>query len=209
MIKILTKLSEIFSEAKGIKKDMTVGKGANSYEAVSEEAVLNATRSLFIKYKVLMIPVDIKPQTQYTENIISDNYGQKVKSKVFTEIIVTYKLFDSESGESISCQGIGHGIDSGDKASGKALTYADKNALIRLFKLYSGVDTDNTHSEDHTKTQIIDNTHLLDDCIDLMDKCKSLDELQEVFTKYSKQLKKYRSFVAAKDRNKQRLISNT
>ena len=54
------------------------------------------------------------------------------------------------SGESLELCGYGHGVDSQDKASGKALTYALKNTLINTFLTPVGKieDTDSTHSDD-------------------------------------------------------------
>ena len=54
-----------------------------------------------------------------------------------------------ESGESIEICGYGHGIDSQDKAAGKAQTYALKNALLYTFLTPVGAieDTDSVHSD--------------------------------------------------------------
>jgi hypothetical protein len=46
----------------------------------------------------------------------------------------------------------GDGIDSGDKAPGKAMTYGDKYALLKAYKIITGDDPDQTASEEG-KTQ--------------------------------------------------------
>jgi hypothetical protein len=62
--------------------------------------------------------------------------------------------------ESIMSVGYGDGIDSGDKATGKATTYARKYALIDLFNLSKGDDPDKEASQEYkpieksTKEQI-------------------------------------------------------
>ena len=55
-----------------------------------------------------------------------------------------------ESGETMEICGYGHGIDSQDKAAGKATTYALKNALLYTFLTPVGKmpDTDETHSDE-------------------------------------------------------------
>jgi hypothetical protein len=65
-----------------------------------------------------------------------------------TELKVTYRIMDIESKEYQDVVGFGNGADSQDKGSGKASTYSLKNALSKTFMLFSGEDTDNTHSDD-------------------------------------------------------------
>ena len=58
-------------------------------------------------------------------------------------------LVHAESGESIEFVGYGHGVDSQDKAAGKATTYALKNCLLYTFLTPVGKidDTETTHSD--------------------------------------------------------------
>jgi hypothetical protein len=52
------------------------------------------------------------------------------------------------SGESLQLCGYGQGVDTQDKGAGKATTYALKNTLLNMFLIPTGVDTDDTHSDD-------------------------------------------------------------
>jgi hypothetical protein len=71
----------------------------------------------------------------------------KTKQSVFTEVDTRYILLHT-SGESIELAGYGQGVDTQDKGAGKATTYALKNTLLNMFLIPTGVDTDNTHSDD-------------------------------------------------------------
>ena len=78
-----------------------------------------------------------------------DKYKNTVmKVAVFTEVLMTYKLIHTESGEFETIQAIGQGVDNGDKAAGKSMTYAKKNALLNALLISSGLDADDTHSDD-------------------------------------------------------------
>jgi hypothetical protein len=55
--------------------------------------------------------------------------------------------------EKISAVEFGDGIDSGDKATGKANTYARKYALIDLFNLSKGDDPDREASQEYQKIE--------------------------------------------------------
>jgi hypothetical protein len=52
------------------------------------------------------------------------------------------------SGEFIEIAGYGQWVDTQDKGAGKATTYALKNTLLNMFLIPTGLDTDNTHSDD-------------------------------------------------------------
>jgi hypothetical protein len=70
------------------------------------------------------------------------------KQSVFTSVKTKYLLLH-ESGESIEISGYGHGVDSQDKAAGKATTYALKYALLYTFLVPTGKidDADNENSD--------------------------------------------------------------
>ena len=142
------KIYNVMCDSQALEKDLTVGEGRNSYQAVGEKAVLNMLKPLFKKYKLVIFPIDgeIK-ETNFSWEV---DYNGKAQTKVrnVTQVKVLYKLVDVESGESVTIAGFGNGADSQDKGSGKALTYAYKTALSKTFMLFSGEDTDNEHSDD-------------------------------------------------------------
>lgn len=50
--------------------------------------------------------------------------------------------------EYIDIDTYGDGVDSGDKAPGKAMTYSDKYALMKAYKIITGDDPDQISSDD-------------------------------------------------------------
>ena len=142
------KIYNVMCDSQALEKDLTVGEGRNSYQAVGEKAVLNMLKPLFKKYKLVIFPIDGEiTETNFSWEV---EYNGKAQTKVrnVTQVKVLYKLVDVESGESVTIAGFGNGADSQDKGSGKALTYAYKTALSKTFMLFSGEDTDNEHSDD-------------------------------------------------------------
>lgn len=120
-------------ETKALPKDMSV---AGQYKAISEAVVLNEIKPLLKKHKVIIFPVDV----------VSQQEGK------LTMLETRFKIVDVESGESEVLAAPGNGADPQDKGSGKAWTYAYKALLQKTFMLFSGEDTDNTHSDEITKT---------------------------------------------------------
>lgn len=146
-MKNITKaILQVTKEVKNIEKTMSVGAGGSSYKAVSDTIVRNALRPEMIKAGLVIVPIDVQP----TIKIDRWEENSRVKQSILTEVKTKYMLVHSESGESLEIAGYGHGVDSQDKGAGKATTYALKNALLDLFLLTKGEDTDETHSDDYS-----------------------------------------------------------
>jgi hypothetical protein len=160
------KMFNVMNESKAIEKSMTVGKGTNSYQAISESAVLGEIKPLLKAYKLILFPVDVK--VEETHEAFEGKYGETQR---FNSVVhATYKIVDTETSEFELLQTVGYGSDTQDKGSGKAMTYAYKALLQKTFMLFSGEDTDNTHSEDigntgSTKSDVKVTTQMLSDAI--------------------------------------------
>lgn len=139
----------VMEEVKGIDKSTTVGEGKNAYKGVADKDVKLIIGQSMAKNGLTCIPIDVKPTTRIDRWEEVNSYGNKQKQSVFVEVVVTYKLTWAGDGSSIDIVGYGHGVDSQDKASGKAMTYALKNALLYSFLVPTGAidDTDNSHSD--------------------------------------------------------------
>jgi len=144
------KIYNVMCDTEAIEKKLSVGSGNNSYKAIGEREVLNMIKPLFKKYKLIIFPVDgeITEQNSTFESTYKNEVTTKTRN--VTQLKVIYKIVDVETGESEQIVGFGNGADSQDKGSGKAFTYSLKVALSKTFMLFSGEDTDNTHSDDIT-----------------------------------------------------------
>lgn len=148
------KIYNVMNESDAIEKSMVVGKGTNSYKAVSEAAILNMVKPLFKKHKLIIFPIsgDIKDHCMTWDKTDYDGKTSQTL-RAMTELKVTYRILDIETNEFQDVVGFGNGADSQDKGAGKAFTYSLKNVLSKTFMLFSGEDTDNTHSDDINKGQ--------------------------------------------------------
>ncbi len=144
------KLYNVMCATEALEKDLTVGKPGtnNAYKAVGEKTVLNMIKPLFKTQRLIILPVD----GDISENLLeyTDGYG-KNKLRAITQLKVCFDIIDADTGESTRIVGFGNGADSQDKGSGKAFTYALKTALQKAFLMFSGEDTDNTHSDEITQ----------------------------------------------------------
>jgi len=130
----------------GIQKNSEVGSGNYAYKGVADKDVKYVIGRAMEDADLSISPIQIDA-TNKVENWMD---GNRMKSQVFCEVKTKYLLVHGPSGQNITIEGYGHGIDSGDKAAGKATTYAMKMALLYTFMVPTGDidDTDGTHSED-------------------------------------------------------------
>lgn len=138
---IYEKLSKISNELTTVAKNLSVGEGKAKYKAVGEADVLKAIKPLEEKYKVYSYP----SQRRIIESGFLDtvNYKGEPKKQFYERIEVIYKFVNIEDpNEYIEITTYGDGIDSGDKSVGKAMTYADKYALLKAYKIVTGDDPD-------------------------------------------------------------------
>lgn len=146
---IYEKLSNITNEISTVNKNLTVGEGKSSYKAVGEADVLKAVKDLEFKYRVFSYPFsrEVIESTMYTT---SNQYGDK--NNIFSRIKTTYRFVNiDKTDEYIETVTFAEGIDTQDKGSGKAMTYADKYALMKSYKIVTGEDPDQNPSETENK----------------------------------------------------------
>lgn len=138
---IFEKMSAITNELGVVAKNLNVdmGKG-KSYKAVQEKDVLDAVKPIEEKYRVYSYPKERK----VIDNAILEKETQYGLSKnMYLRIETTYEFVNIDKPEEkITMTSYADGIDSGDKATGKAMTYSDKYSLLKAYKIATGDDPD-------------------------------------------------------------------
>jgi len=147
-------IAAVMSEVKGIDKSMTIGTGNNSYKGISDKDVKSILGKAMNEHGLIMLPKSYEPLMRLDRWEEVDSYSKtnppamKTKQSVFVEVKAVYSLIHVETGQSVDIPAYGHGVDSQDKAAGKATTYAMKTAALYAFFVPTGAidDTDATHS---------------------------------------------------------------
>ena len=151
---IYEKLSAITAELQTVQKNLNVATGGGrSYKAVAERDILDAVKPLENKYKVYSYPV--ARTTLETERLESTGYDGKTKTTFYCRIETVYRFVNTEKpDEYIETTVYSTGLDTGDKADGKAMTYGDKYALMKAYKISTGDDPDAEGSKDENYKQV-------------------------------------------------------
>lgn len=150
--RLLRATSEIERVAKNLKVDVRRGK---SYKAVAEADVLEAVKPIEEAFGIYSYPVKrtvIKDETYTTKSTYDGNESEK--TSFFLRLEVVYRFVNVDKPEEfIDITTYGDGVDTQDKAPGKAMTYADKYALLKAYKIQTGDDPDAEPSGELKKQQ--------------------------------------------------------
>ena len=126
-------------EIDGINKNKLVGEGKSAYKAVADADVKRVVGKAMARNGLVLLPTELNTTISVEKTVEETQWGQKNKRSVFVEANTKY-ILSHESGEWITVVGYGHGMDSQDKAAGKATTYAMKYALLYVFQVETTLD---------------------------------------------------------------------
>ena len=129
--KLVKKLSEVMQEVKYIQK--TGRNTFHKYTYATESDVAEHVREELAKRCVMMIP-------NVLESSMREHKNRSGNVEYIIKVRMEFKFIDGETGEEISLHTEGEGQDAGDKAVYKAMTGAQKYALLKVFMIPTGDD---------------------------------------------------------------------
>jgi hypothetical protein len=146
---IYEKMSAITIDINKVAKNLKVGVGQSQYKAVGEADILEAVKPVEAQHGIYSYPASRKviKEAEYTT---TSEYNGKVteRTSLFLRIETVYRFVNVENPEEyIDIIGYGDGVDTQDKAPGKAMTYSDKYCLMKAYKIETGDDPDQKGSE--------------------------------------------------------------
>lgn len=148
---IYQKMANITAELQTVAKNLVVQQTkTSSYKAVSERDILDAVKPLEAKHGVYSYPVSRKVLESNLLESENEYQGKVTKKTTFmTRIETVYRFVNVDKPDDfIETITFAEGIDTQDKGSGKAMTYADKYALMKAYKISTGEDPDQNASEE-------------------------------------------------------------
>lgn len=144
---IYEKMIEATKRIATVAKNLEVETGYNkSYKAVSEADVLAAVKPVEAELGIFSYPYH---REVVDSGVITSKTKNGEVNRLFMRVAVRYRFVNAEKPEEyIDITAYGDGVDSQDKAPGKAMTYADKYALLKAYKIQTGDDPDKEASQD-------------------------------------------------------------
>lgn len=132
---LLQRINEVRKAISYIKKDARVD---NKYSAVTHDAVTAMVREHMVNQGIVSWPNLVESQAMQKEE------GSKQFRYEATYDFTFCNVEDRNDSLTIRIQA--HAMDNADKAPGKALSYAMKYALLKLFNLETGEDEESRYN---------------------------------------------------------------
>ena len=129
---IYKQIPAVMADIEAIAKDRKNDKQNYKFRGIDD--VYNMIHSVLAKHKVFTAPT-----------VLSETYEERKSSSggvlIYRVLRMLYRFY-AEDGSYIDTTVIGEGMDSGDKASNKAMSVAHKYALIQVFAIPTDDDKD-------------------------------------------------------------------
>ena len=189
---IYQRINEVRKAIGYVQKDKSVSTGGGSYKAVTHDAVTGMVRSALIENGIVIVP-----------SVVSAVFHQKepeAKQRLYEATYQIDFVNVDDPADKITTQQNAHALDNGDKAPGKAMSYATKYAILKLFNIETGEDDESRYQQDDFD---VDYQVLL---IKASDNAEGLKQQWGASMALTKDKDAHRQLIAAKDSRKAELV---
>ena len=197
---IYQRLNFIRSKVAYIKKD----KAVENYKAVTHDAVVAETRQWFIEAGVMIVP-------KLVRDLTLDTGAKSSKGNINWRYEGTFDVQFvncDEPDQVVTVTVTAHANDYGDKAPGKAITYATKTAILKVLYLETGENDEARQPMNAAPGDEVEDDELAT-MLTAIKGAETMDKLVETYkaayARASKDREAQRSIVAAKDARKSEL----
>lgn len=141
---IYQRINEVRKMIGYVQKDKAVSTGGGSYKVVTHDAVTGMVREALIKHGVIIVP-----------SVITAVFHPKepdAKQRLYEATYQVDFVNMDDPADRITTQQTAHALDNGDKAPGKAQSYATKYAILKLFNIETGEDDESRYQQEEFDT---------------------------------------------------------
>ncbi len=168
---IYERINKIRQKVAYVKKDVNVDK---KYNAVTHDEVTARCREAMIEQGVIM-EMELLEHSSETTKTTDSGYP----SILFTAVYRVWFVNMHNPEERAHVDAIGQGYDFGDKAPGKAMSYAAKYGMLKMFNLETG-ENEESRIKIEEKSRLIDE----DEIVKLREFVKNSGRTDEEFFEY-------------------------
>lgn len=163
---ILQRLSAVMAQVEYIKKEKSVSTGGEgSYKAVTHDQVAGMVRGEFVKQGIVIVP-------NLVEHTMTDTGQVTAKGAKTIRVEAVYDvrfLSVDDSNSNIGVRVLAHGIDTGDKAPGKVLSYAVKYAILKVLMIETGESDESRYGGEDEVDKIVALNNAMRDAATIQD----------------------------------------
>lgn len=134
------RINEVRKSITYVQKDKTVSTGSGGgYKAVTHDQVTGMVREHMVKHGIVSYPVLVDSTSNPKEGDAKQFRYEATYDIVFVNA--------DEPSDTMTIRIQAHAMDNADKAPGKALSYAKKYAVLKLFEIETGEDEESRYQD--------------------------------------------------------------
>jgi len=201
-VNIYQRINNVRKAIKYVQKDKDVSTGKGSYKAVTHDMVTAMVREHLVAQGIVTFPVLVASSVAVPPAKDANEPAKQIRYEATYDI---HFVNEEDANDRLTIRIEAHAMDNGDKAPGKALSYAKKYAVLKLFEIETGED-----DESRTEQGGMDEKRLEDFRV-LIVESASMEDLQKNFTRAYKAAQEdsdreaMQIFTKAKDNRKAEL----
>lgn len=142
-LNIYQRINAVMQEVDYVKKDRAVSGGGANYKAVTHDQAVSVIRASLVKHGIVIEPKQREGEFVQMRDL---NLPVPVKMGLYSGFYDVHFVNMDKPEDRTIVSVEAHANDNGDKAPGKAMTYAVKTAILKQFTLETGED-DESRSE--------------------------------------------------------------
>jgi len=189
-VNLFQRINNVRKSIDYIKKEKSVSTGNGSYKAVTHDQVTAMVRDHMVKNGIVSYPILVESQS-----LPKEVDANMVTSKQFRyEATYDFVFVNADDpSESITIRIQAHAMDNADKAPGKALSYAKKYAVLKLFEIETGDDEESRYQSNDFDFEFY---------AAKMNSCETLDELKAAYIEANSEATKAKDSISLRSISK-------
>lgn len=141
---IYQRINMVMKAVEYVQKDSSVTGAGGGYKAVSHDQVISVARKALVENGVLIFPNQVKGEFIQMRDMNAT--PQPIKMGLYSGTYEINFVNIDDGSDRITSTIEAHANDNGDKAPGKALSYATKSAILKVLSLETG-ENDESRAE--------------------------------------------------------------
>ena len=147
-LNIYQRINAVMKEVEYVQKDGSISGGGANYKAVTHDQVTSVIRSSMVKHGIV-----VQVEQLRSEMIIKRDVEAGVKMHLYSGDYAVSFINIDDGKDRLTATINAHANDNGDKAPGKAASYAVKYAMLKTFTLETGENDESRSFEEPDFTE--------------------------------------------------------
>lgn len=152
-INIYQRINAVMKQVKYVQKDKAISGGGANYKAVTHDQAISVARQSLVDNGIMIFPNQLSGEFLQMRDVNAT--PQPIKMGLYQGVYEINFVNIDDGKDRVTVTVHAHANDNGDKAPGKALTYATKAAILKVLCLETG-ENDESREEIRDKSNTID-----------------------------------------------------